>query len=1016
MPSKKSSPRHAPGAACAAGPSGPAPAKVPPAKGQADRKPAPGPAGTEPDTAPRKTLRPVPPFSIVGIGASAGGLEALEELFHPMPLDTGLAFVVVTHQHPGHISMLAELLGRITRLSVVEAADGMKVKPNHIYTSPPGGYLAILGGTLHRMETGQAAAPHLPIDYFFRSLAEDQKDRAIAVILSGTGTDGTAGLQAIKNESGIVMAQEAASAKFAGMPESAIASGLVDHVLPPAGIVRQLVAGPRAGTGGDGHPEHPGEAAESFAGPMGKMLVLLRSRTGHDFSAYKTSTIRRRIERRMNLNGITRPKDYVRYLEENPHEADLLFKELLISVTGFFRDPEAFEVLGRTVLPEWLQTRPDSGKLRIWVPGCASGEEAYSLAMLMSELTSAEQRHRKVQIFATDLDGDAINAARRGHYPGGIAANVSPRRLERFFTSEDGGWRIRKNIREMVVFAVQNVIKDPPFTKLDFISCRNVMIYLNAELQRRLLPIFHYALKPGGLLFLGPSETISGAADLFEAVDRKWKIYRRREPALPSHPVLGLTAAPERPAPDSRPDAVAAPSRDIGVAGAVERLLLTRFTPASVVVNDRGDVAYIHGRTGNYLEPAAGQPRLNVLAMAREGLDLELAAALRQAVAGTATVAREGIRVRTNGNFSLVDISIFRLDEPAPVRGLWMITFRSRGAPPVETGKVSRARKAGERELNRIKELEHELLCTRETLQTTIEELETANEELKSANEEQQSTNEELQSTIEELETSKEEMQSLNEELTTVNTELQAKVDDMLRANDDMQNLLNSTEIATVFLDGSLKIKRYTDQATWLINLIQTDIGRPVSDLVSSLTYDLLTADCREVLRTLVFKQAEVRTKDGHWYLMRIMPYRTAENVIDGLVLTFVDINPVKEAEKSLLRMSKVFLDGPEPMIIVDLSGRIIDLNREAARVYGWSRQEMLGHSFKMTLPESDGGQLDDLLRRCLAGGTARATGCTLISKAGATWKGGLTLLLLTDEEGKPEAVCMLAENHQPER
>ena len=955
-------------------------------------------------------------FLIVGIGASAGGLEALEELFAPMPADTGMAFVVVTHQHPSHTSMLPELLAKSTVLAVAEAEDGMKVEPNHVYVSPPGGYLAILNGVLHRMETGKVASPHLPIDYFFRSLAGDRKEKAVCIVLSGTGTDGTAGLKAIKSESGTAIVQQLISAKFDGMPESAVATGLADYVLPPSEMPRQLVDCARR-LFGAGHPGHPAEAPESIAEPIQKMLVLLRTRTGHDFSAYKSSTIRRRIERRMNLNEITRPADYVRYLEENPHEMDVLFKELLISVTNFFRDPEAFEVLAKSVLPEFLKSRPDDCKMRLWVPGCASGEDAYSLAMLMREVLEAEKKHCEVRVFGTDLDSDAINLARNGQYPTGITSAVTPPRLERFFVRDHGGWRIRKDIREMVIFAVQNVIKDPPFTRLDLISCRNVLIYLNADLQRRLLPMFHYALKPGGLLFLGPSETIGGASDLFEVVDKKWKIYRRKESPLAVHPAMAFVAPSGRADSETRPLVLTRSPREVNMAGIVERLLLTRFTPASVVVNDRGDVAYIHGRTGAYLEPAAGQPRLNVLAMAREGLQPELSSALRQAVLGGAAVTREGVRVRTNGGFSLVDLNIFRLDEPEAVRGLWMILFRPRMVSEDEIKPGGSARKSDDKGVARTKELERELLCTRETLQTTIEELETSNEELKSTNEELkstneelQSTNEELQSTNEELETSKEEMQSLNEELTTVNAELQSKVEDLSsRANDDMQNLLNSTEIATIFLDSSMNIKRYTAQAKRLINLIQSDIGRPVSDLVSSLTYEHLAPDCREVLRTLVFKQAEVRTKDGHWYLMRIMPYRTAENVIDGLVLTFVDINPVKEAEKSLLRMSKVFLDGPEPMVIVDLSGLIIDLNKEAARVYGWSREEMLGHSINMAVPGEDGDTLKARLQSCLAGEGVRSAECALVNKAGQKWNGCVTLLLLTDERGLPEAVCMLA-------
>lgn len=805
-----------------------------------------------------------------------------------------MAFVVVTHQHPGHTSMLPELLGKTTRLKVVEAADGMQVEPNRVYVGPPGGYLAIMQGTLHRMETGKAEAPHLPIDYFFRSLALDQQEKAICIILSGTGTDGTLGLKAIKGESGMAMVQQVASAKYAGMPSSAVATGLADYVLPIEDMPRRLVAYGRGPYLATASVEEP---AEPMPGPMQKIFVLLRSRTGHDFSCYKSSTIRRRIERRMNLHQIKAPAEYVRYLQQNAHEIDILFKELLISVTNFFRDPEAFDVLAKSALPDLLRSRPDNYALRIWSPGCATGEEAYSLAILVREVMETMKRHVEVQIFGTDLDHAAIDVARNGQYPDGIAVDVSAPRLERCFVREDGTYRVRKDIREMIIFAVQNVIKDPPFTKLDMISCRNVLIYLNADLQKRLLPTFHYALKPGGLLFLGPSESIGNATHLFEVVDKKWKIFRRKETALTVHPVMEFPVPVLKAEAEEGVPAMVRPPKESNIAGIVERVLLGRFAPASVVVGDRGDVVYIHGRTGAYLEPAAGQPRLNIVAMAREGLQLELNSALRQAAAGHAEVVREGVRVKANGDFAHITLSVTRLGEPETLRGLFLVTFRPepRQAPPAKP--LGRARKES---APRVDELERELQHTKESLQTTIEELETSNEELKSANEELQSTNEELQSTNEELETSKEEMQSLNEELTTVNAELHSKVEDLSRANDDMQNLLNSTEIATIFLDNDLNIVRFTEQAKRLINLIQTDLGRPVGDLVSNLIYDQLVPDCREVLRSLIFKQLEVQTHEGRWYLMRIMPYRTAENVIDGLVLTFVDINPIKKADQAL--------------------------------------------------------------------------------------------------------------------
>jgi two-component system CheB/CheR fusion protein len=950
----------------------------------------------EPPPSPGKTNAG---FPIVGVGSSAGGLEALEELFRDMPANTGMAFVVVSHLHPGHTSMLPELLGKTTRLPVVEASDGVDVRPDHVYVGPAGGHLAILNGTLHRMETNSKQV-HLPIDYFLRSLATDQKEKAICIILSGTGTDGTLGLRAIKAELGMSMVQRVESAKYTGMPSSAIDTGLADFVLPPADMPKQLIAyvkGPYLAV-------PPVEKEEpAVLEPIQKIFVLMRERIGHDFSGYKASTIRRRIERRMNLHQLKNPLAYVRYLQDNPHEIDILFKELLIGVTSFFRDGEAFESLARTMLPDLLKTRPDNYTLRVWVPGCASGEEVFSLAILLRECMESLKRRFDVQIFGTDLDSEAIDIARNGQYPDGIAVDVSPQRLERFFGREGSSYRIRKDIREMTVFAVQNVIKDAPFTKLDLVSCRNLLIYLNADVQKRLLPVFHYSLKAGGLLFLGPSETVGNFTDLFEPIDKRWKIYRRRDTTPSIYPVLEFSAAPWR---DHRERQVEAASglKDTNIAGSVEKLLLTRYAPASVVINDRGDVLFFHGRTGAYLEPATGKPRLNIIDMAREGLQLELSAALRHAAGQTGDAVRKRVRVKTNGDFIEVNLGVSRINEPESLRGLLLVTFRPAPAPvkPVKSG-----RRGSGAESTQTAALERELQSTKESLQTTIEELETSNEELKSTNEELQSTNEELQSANEELETSKEEMQSLNEELSTVNAELQSKVDELSRSNDDMQNLLNSIDIATIFLDIQLKITRYTEQAKRLVNLIQTDVGRPLGDLVSNLVYGDLVADCREVLRTLVFKQTEVQTTEGHWYLLRIMPYRTAENIIDGLVLTFVDVNPVKQAERSLRRMSKVFTDSLDPTIIVDLKGRIIDLNEEVVRSYGWARNDLLKQPVAMTAPAADRAMLEERLERCRQGDTIRSVESRRIDKSGHEHKGLLTLSLLTDERGKAEAIAM---------
>ncbi len=904
--------------------------------------------------APRKSAgkAPIPPshgggFPVVAVGASAGGLEAMEELFNHMPVDSGMAFVVVTHQHPGHTSLLPELLDKETDMPVTAAEDGTRLQPNHVYVGPSGGHLAILHGTLHRMEADKEESPRLPIDYFFRSLAEDQQEKAIGIVLSGTGTDGTLGLKAIKGASGMAMVQEPQSAKYAGMPSSAIATGLADYVLPPDAMSKHLVAYARGP-----YLQAAAVAAETPAvpeEPMQKIFVLLRSRTGNDFSAYKSTTLRRRIERRMNVHQISKPDQYVRYLQENPHEIDFLFKELLISVTNFFRDPEAWEALAGEPLEGLLRSRPEDYTFRAWVPGCATGEEAFSAAIVLRECMDRAKRHLDVQIFGTDLDAEAVDLARGGQFPDGIASDVSPERLKRYFVRDEGAYRIRNEIREMTIFAPQNVIKDPPFTKLDMICCRNLLIYLNTDLQKKLLPIFHYALKPGGLLFLGPSETTGVFDDLFETVHKRWKIFRRKENPAAIHALPEIPAQPVSAREDETAAALAPPpivARRLS--HVIERLLLGRFAPPGVVVDSRGDIVYIHGRTGSYLEPATGQPRNNVLEMAREGLHIELASALREAGTTADEVTRENVRVKSGNEFTKINLTVSRIQDPEAARGLFLVTFRPVPAA-VSKPRAARKRKpAGAGENERLDQLERELQYTRESLQSTVEEWETSNEELKSTNEELQSTNEELQSTNEELETSKEEMQSLNEELTTVNAELQSKVDELSQANNDMQNLLNSTDIATVFLDNDLNVKRYTQEARKLVKLIPTDIGRPIADLASSLKVDDLAASCREVLRTLVYKEREVETTGGSWYLMRIMPYRTVENVIEGLVLTFVSIDELKQIEEKrgleARSLSESIVETVrEPLVILDDSLHVISANHAFYRTFKTAAKQTTG-------------------------------------------------------------------------
>jgi len=892
--------------------------------------------------APSTGLPSEPPgFLIVGIGASAGGLEAMEEFFRHMPPSSGMAFVVVSHQHAGHVSLLPSLLSKCTAMPVVEATDGMAVEANRVYMAPGGTNMAILHGTLHLMEPPSQERVPLPIDYFFRSLAEDQKQRAIGIVLSGTASDGTLGLRAIRSEAGMTVAQEPQSAKFQGMPRSAIAAGVVDVVQPASQMSEPLLAYARSLV--RPAPPSPGREASQT---LQKIFVLLRERTRNDFSLYKENTILRRIERRMNVHQIENLRQYLRFLLANPHELDALFQELLIGVTSFFRDPQAFEVLVQKGLPSLVEGKPENATLRLWVAGCSTGEEAYSLAILIREYLTQRKLPLTVQIFASDLDSRAIETARAGLYPVGIAGDIAPERLQRFFTIEDSGYRVNKEIRDLVVFATHNLLTDAPFTKLDLLSCRNLLIYLEAKAQQKIMPLFFYALKPNGILFLGSSETIGGFERYATVIDRKWKLFRRTaEPGtfprlerVPGGVKKGTTetrAGSEVPLPTTRP---------ASIPDLIQQLLVARYAPAAVLVNERGEVVYIHGHTGTYLEPASGPPTLHLIEMAREGLQHDLAMALHQAAGKEDEVVCHGVRVKANGDVILVNLTVKRIAEPEAIQGLFLVTFDQVRADKTAARKCTPARasapqKKGESGL--IRELEF----TKQRLQRTIEQLQTSNEELKSTNEELQSTNEELQSTNEELQTAKEEMQSLNEELETVNSELQGKLDALSDANDDLQNFLNSTEVATIFLDKDLRIKRFTSAAKRVSNLIAIDVGRPLSDIVSKLAPDRLLEDAQDVLQTLVVKEREVQATDGSWFVMRILPYRTAKNTIEGLVLTFQDITKNKQAEQ-VVRAARGFAASivetvREPLLVLDDQLRVVSANQCFYRTFKVTPREV---------------------------------------------------------------------------
>ena len=832
--------------------------------------------------------QPVPTtFPIVGIGASAGGLEALEQFLRHVPPDSGLAFVIVQHLDPTHKAMLTELLQRSTGMKIFQARDRMQVKPNCVYVIPPNKDMSILHGALHLFEPSEPRGLRLPIDFFLRSLAEDHQARSIGVILSGMGSDGTLGLKAIKEKAGLVLVQDPTTAKFDCMPRSAIAAGLADLVAPAEELPGKIIDYLRHSKVLVGS-EPPLEAKDQSA--LEKVIILLRDKTGQDFSLYKKNTVRRRIERRMSIHQLDKTADYVRYLQHNSQEVELLFKELLIGVTNFFRDPAAWELLRTEALPALLEKRPEGGVLRAWSVGCSTGEEAYSLAIACREAIREVKPEAafRVQVFATDLDQDSIDRARRNWYPANIVADVPSELLRRYFIQEDDGYRISKEIRETVTFATQNVIMDTPFTKLDILVCRNLLIYLMPELQKKILPLFHYSLKPDGILFLGNAEAVNAAAELFTPINLKLRLFRRRESVLPAAPV-DFPASFALPRTEDAKESTKVQTT-ANLQSLADNLLLQSFSPPAVLVNDQGDILYISGRTGKYLEPAAGKANWNLFAMARPGLDLALGTAFHKVLRQQEAITVKGLKVGTNGGSQTLDLTLKRIEEPEALRGMVMIVFHDVTEPPVK----SRSRAGGSAAANaRIAELEQEVQTMREELHTTREEMQSSQEELKS-------TNEELQSTNEELTTSKEEMQSLNEELQTVNAEQQSKMDELTRTEDDLRNLLNSTEIITVFLDSKLHVRRFTEGAQKIFKLIPGDVGRPLSDIASDLRYPEMTEDTREVLRTLAFSEKQVTTGDGRWFSVRIMPYRTIDDVIGGAVITFTNITTAKTLENEL--------------------------------------------------------------------------------------------------------------------
>ncbi len=901
----------------------------------------------EPEVTPQPIEPSVPekPHPIVGVGASAGGFEAFRELLKALPSDTGLALVLVQHLDPGHESLLAKLLSKATTMPVAEVEEGMTVEPNHVYVIPPNKTMGISNGTLHLMARGEPMAKHLPIDYFLTSLAADRGNRAIGVILSGTASDGTMGLKAIKSEGGITFAQDIKSAKYDGMPRSAIAAACVDFVLPPEGIASELARIGRHPYLGIEPPAQAEEPADDRDDELRKIFVVLQRATGVNFAYYKYSTIKRRIARRMLLHKLESSKQYLQFLHENPAEPAALCEDILIHVTGFFREPEAFQALAERVFPKILDTKPPGESIRVWVPGCSTGEETYSVAMILLECLGDRVGSTPIQIFGTDISAVSIEKARAGVYSQSSLGEVSQERLRRFFVKVDGGFQIAKSLREMCVFARQDLAQDPPFSRLDLISCRNVLIYMGPVLQKKVMGIFHYALKLTGFLMLGKSESIGGFADLFTVIDREHRICSKR-PGEPSRVFdLSVAAGYERAMGAAAGKPETQPRFD--VQKEADRIVLSQYAPAGLVVNENLHILHFRGQCSPYLSPPPGQASLGLLRMVRPEFAVELRTALHHAKKQEIAVRREGIRVQRDGHLWDVCLEVVPIKSDLGER-FFLVLFQEapvRLSAGPETG--GQAPATGKRQSREDARLRQDLQATKESLQSMIQEQEAINEELKSANEEALSSNEELQSTNEELETAKEELQSTNEELVTVNEQLGNRNFELAQLNDDLTNLISSVDIPILMLSGDWRIRRFTAQAEKLLNLLPGDVGRPIVNLRPNIDVPDLAKLVTEVVDTMSLREREVQDLGGRWYSMRIRPYRTMDNKIDGAVMTFIDIDAAKRIHLELQReqtFTEAVLESAAALVMVtDMEGHIARFNLACRRLSEYSFEEVEG-------------------------------------------------------------------------
>ncbi|WP_343715073.1 CheR family methyltransferase [Inquilinus sp.] len=893
------------------------------------------------------------------MGASAGGLEAFERFFLHMPADTGLAFVLVPHLDAHHKSAMAELVGRFTRMPVVQIEDGMTIATDCIHIIPPNTTLTMRGDAF-QIETPRSHAS--TIDSFFRSVAEQHGETAAGIILSGSGSDGSVGLKAIKEGGGLTMAQAGETSRYDSMPRSAIATGLVDFVLPVEEMPAQLVQYAR--TLSRLKREGTTPVRQETRRHLVKIFTLLRASTGHDFSQYKNNTFIRRVHRRMQVMQMTSLADYVELLRKDAVEVEALFRDLLIGVTHFFRDAKAFEVLEREVIPKLMEEKGPDDQVRVWVPGCATGEEAYSIAILLRERMIESDVALKVQIFATDIDDHALTVARNGVYPDTIARDISPERLERYFVKDAGNYRVIKEIREMCIFSVHNVIKDAPFSKLDLISCRNLLIYLDATLQNRVLLLFHFALRQRGYLFLGPSENITQHPKLFAKIDSRQRLFKARAVEAERPTVeFPLTTSIYRNHMELERPAGALPIVKDTISRRAQRVV-DGYAPACFVVDEHYEILHFSGRTGRYLQPSPGVASLNLFSIVEASLRPDLRTVIHQAFASGQRTLRENVSLPVDGGFQAINLIAEPLAVTETDQKLCVVIVQEVGT--LKQLGITRPEAASDVQKDEIiRHLESELIATRERLQTTIEELETSNEEMKSSNEEFQSVNEELQSTNEELETSKEELQSVNEELETVYAELNSKIESLDRAISDRKNLLESTQIATLFLDNNLRVRSFTPAITEIFHLIESGYGRPITDIVSRLSYEALSRDVSRVLRTLTRLEQEVALADGSAsYIMRILPYRSVDNVINGVVITFIDITERKRSEEAFARLAAIIDNSQEAIIGMAPDGTITSWNAGAERMYGYSAEEAIGRALSFLSVANRSSELRQILDR----------------------------------------------------